>query len=61
MCYFLIPLWGIYGAAIATDISMVAMSAMVLMIFKRSSGMSLREFLPKRDDVKGVLKLFRNS
>ena len=60
LCYLLIPSWGIYGAAIATDISLISMSMLVLFIFKRASGLPFRVFLPGRDDLREYIRLFRS-
>jgi O-antigen/teichoic acid export membrane protein len=52
---FMIPAFGISGAALATSFSYTLAAVMVLVAFRRDSGMTLWETLiPKREDVRVV-------
>jgi O-antigen/teichoic acid export membrane protein len=56
---FMIPKFGISGAALATSFSYTLAAAMVLVPFRRDSGVTLREVLvPKREDARFVWQAF---
>ncbi len=56
---FMIPKFGISGAALATSFSYTLAAAMVLVPFRRDSGVALREALvPKREDAWFVWQAF---
>jgi O-antigen/teichoic acid export membrane protein len=56
---FMIPKLGISGAALATSFSYTLAALMVLVPYRRASGIGLREVLvPKREDVRFVWQVF---
>jgi O-antigen/teichoic acid export membrane protein len=56
---FMIPRFGISGAALATSVSYTFAALMVLVPFRRESGIALREALiPKREDMQFVWRAF---
>lgn len=58
--YFLIPVWGIYGAAITSVISYTVCGACFLVYFKRVSGMSFTKILfIQKSDL--FIKSFKNK
>ncbi|WP_455638266.1 lipopolysaccharide biosynthesis protein [Parabacteroides sp.] len=54
--YLLIPLYGVVGSAISTSIAFCAMLAFSLTVFCRLTGISLRAFIPDKDDLRIILK-----
>jgi O-antigen/teichoic acid export membrane protein len=48
---FAIPRWGIIGASCATSINAVIQILVILIIYKRITGMPFRNFIPKVSDV----------
>lgn len=52
MCFLLVPLWGMYGAAAAAVISFISTSFYVLYIFKKETHYTWRSFFPDIKDLK---------
>ncbi|OQA01080.1 MAG: Polysaccharide biosynthesis protein [Bacteroidetes bacterium ADurb.Bin408] len=52
LCFLLVPLWGMYGAAAAAVVSFISTSFYVLYIFKKETHYSWRSFFPGIHDVK---------
>lgn len=51
LCWLLIPLLGIYGAAIAAVFSFITTAGYVFYIFKKETSFSLKSFFPCKDDI----------
>ncbi|MDR0348270.1 MAG: polysaccharide biosynthesis C-terminal domain-containing protein [Tannerella sp.] len=59
--YFLIPLYGVSGAAISTSIAFTVMLVILLTAFAKLTNVGLKEFLPAKDDFKRVKEMFRQK
>lgn len=58
VCLLLIPVLGIYGAAVAAVLSFVTTSGYVLYIFKKETQYSLTSFFPNINDIKEYKSYF---
>jgi len=63
-CLLLIPLWGLTGAALATQASFIGMTFFALFIFLKTSKLHIRELLPATKDlaeIKHIIKTYKND
>jgi len=59
---FLIPKYGISGAAMSTCFAYVLLTTVKLFAFRRSSGVTYQEFfVPKGQDIMGLESVFRSK
>jgi len=59
--YFLIPAYGVLGAAISSSIAFSIMLLFSLIVFVNLTKISLMEFLPTMDDIKRVKQMFKHK
>lgn len=51
LCYLLIPQYGEYGAGVTASVAFLTMSFILLIVFMRETGISLREMLIRKEDI----------
>lgn len=57
---FLIPVYGVFGAAVTSSIAYVCMLIFSIVVFMKQTGTSLREFLPTKADRDELLNKIRH-
>jgi O-antigen/teichoic acid export membrane protein len=61
LCFCLIPIMGIAGAALASTISYTLASYMAILFYQRESRVPLKEMIPRLEDVKYILSVLISS
>jgi Na+-driven multidrug efflux pump len=57
--FVLIPLYGVFGAAVASSIAYTAMLAFSTVVFARQTDTTFKEFLPSKADWREAVKIIR--
>lgn len=58
-CLYIIPHYGIHGAALTTSISYVVLSSIMMIILHRKASFPLSELLPQVRDIKALVAMIR--